>query len=58
MVLAAGLFGSVGILLAHDIVMAMQLRSLLARQRSGRRAYRKREGITLVMPHAGSKHGL
>jgi hypothetical protein len=58
MVLTVGLFSSVGILLARDIVMATRLRWLLARQRSSRLTYRKREDMTLVGPYAKSKQML
>jgi len=52
-----GLFTTAGILVIHDIVKATQLRSLLARQRSGRRAHQERVGMTLVMPYRRSKQG-
>ena len=51
-----GLFTTAGILVIHDIVKATQLRSLLARQRSGRRAHQER-GMALVMPYRRSKQG-
>ena len=58
MLLAVGLFSSVGILLARDILMATRLRWLLARQRNSRLTYRKREGMTLVGPYGKSKQML
>ena len=53
-----GLFTTAGILVIHDIVTATRLRWLLERQRGGLRAYRKREGMTLVVPYVGSKQRL